>query len=105
MCETICPLLSHMNGLDLSLCCNCQPSSMHNTRISTSNQCTIGAVVVVIVWYISVYNHYSSEFESRSWRGVLDTALREKVCQWLAAGRGFLRVLRFPPPIKLTSMM
>ena len=28
-----------------------------------------------------------SEFESRSWRGVLDTTLCNKDCQWLAAGR------------------
>ena len=31
-------------------------------------------------------------------RGVLDTTLCDKVCQRLAAD-GFLRVLRFPPPI------
>ena len=30
------------------------------------------------------------------------TTLCDKVCQWLATG-GFLRVLRFPPPIKLTA--
>ena len=27
------------------------------------------------------------EFESRWWRGVLDTRLYDKVCQWLATGR------------------
>ena len=27
--------------------------------------------------------------ESRSWRGVLDTTLCDKVCQWLAAGQWF----------------
>jgi len=26
---------------------------------------------------------------SRSWRGVLDTALCDTICQWLAAGRWF----------------
>jgi hypothetical protein len=31
------------------------------------------------------------------------TALCNKVCQWLAAGCGFLRVLELPPPIKLTA--
>jgi hypothetical protein len=31
-------------------------------------------------------------------RGVLDTTLCDKVCQWLAVG-GCFRVLRFPPPI------
>jgi hypothetical protein len=29
------------------------------------------------------------EFESRSWRGVLDTTLCDKVCQWLAMGPWF----------------
>ena len=28
------------------------------------------------------YHHYSCEFESRSWQGVLDTALCDKVCQF-----------------------
>jgi hypothetical protein len=28
-------------------------------------------------------------FESRSWRGVLDTTLCDKVCQWLATGQWF----------------
>ena len=35
--------------------------------------------------------------ESRSWRGVLDWTLCNKVCHWLATG------LWFPPPIKLTT--
>ena len=33
---------------------------------------------------ISAYHHISCEFESRSWLGVLDIALCDKVCQWLA---------------------
>jgi len=35
---------------------------------------------------ISAYHQYSCEFESRSWRRVLDTALCDKVCQCLATG-------------------
>jgi hypothetical protein len=31
----------------------------------------------------------SCEFESRSWRGGLDTTLCDKVCQWLATGQWF----------------
>jgi hypothetical protein len=31
----------------------------------------------------------ASEFESRSWRGVLDATLCDKVCQKLATGRLF----------------
>ena len=38
---------------------------------------------------ISAYHHKSCEFESRSWRDVLDTTLNEKVCQWLKTGRWF----------------
>ena len=35
---------------------------------------------------IIVYHHYSCEFEARSWRGVLDTTLCDKVCQWFSPG-------------------
>jgi hypothetical protein len=47
-----------------------------------------GAVVVVIVWFITTYaigayHPLRCEFEPRSWRGVLDTTLYDKVCQWL----------------------
>ena len=38
---------------------------------------------------ISVYHHKCCEFEFHSWRGVLDTTLCDKVCQWLATGRWF----------------
>ena len=30
---------------------------------------------------ISAYHHQRCEFESRSWRGVLDRTLSDKVCQ------------------------
>jgi hypothetical protein len=38
---------------------------------------------------ISVYHYHSCESESRSWQGVLDIALCDKVSQLLAAGRWF----------------
>ena len=44
----------------------------------------------------------SCEFEPRSWRGVLDTTLCDKVSD-LQQVCGFLRGLWFPPPIKLTA--
>ena len=47
----------------------------------------------------SAYRHLSCEFKSCSWRGLLDTALCDKVCQ---VG-DFLRVLQFHLPIKLTQ--
>jgi hypothetical protein len=42
---------------------------------------------------INAYHHKSFEFKSRSWRGVLDTTLLDKVCQGLATGQWFFRVL------------
>ena len=39
--------------------------------------------------WISAYHHYSCEFESRSWRGALDTKLCDNVCQWRTAGLWF----------------
>jgi hypothetical protein len=38
---------------------------------------------------ICAYHHYSCEFEPRSWRGVLDTTLCDKVRQLFATGRWF----------------
>jgi hypothetical protein len=38
---------------------------------------------------VNFYHHWSCEFEPRSWRGVLDTTLCDKVCQWLVTGRWF----------------
>ena len=67
-----------------------------------------GTIVVVVVGFmttyaVSAYYHYSCEFESRSLPVVLDTTLCDKVCQYLRQVSGFLWVLRFPPPIKLTA--
>jgi hypothetical protein len=49
----------------------------------------------------SAHHHKSCEFEPRSWRSVQHYMIKfvsdlRQVC-------GFLRVLRYPPPIKLTS--
>jgi hypothetical protein len=38
---------------------------------------------------VSAYQHYSCEFEPRSWRGVFDTTLYDQVCQWLATDQWF----------------
>jgi hypothetical protein len=44
------------------------------------------------------------EFESCSWRGVLDATLYDiKFVNDLRQFGGFIRVLRFSPPIKLTT--
>jgi hypothetical protein len=44
----------------------------------------------------------SCEYELHSWRGVLNTPLCDKANDLRQVG-DFLRVLRFPPPIKLTA--
>jgi DNA-directed RNA polymerase subunit RPC12/RpoP len=47
------------------------------------------------VWALKLYSEFSGPawftlmFEPCSWRGVLDTTLCDKACQWLAAGRWF----------------
>jgi hypothetical protein len=47
------------------------------------------------------YHHWCCEFESRSGRGVQHYVM--KFVSDLRQVGGFLRVLRFPPPIKLTA--
>ena len=49
---------------------------------------------------ISAYHHWSCEFESGSWRGILDVI---KFVIDLQQVGGFLQVLQFPWPIKLTT--
>jgi hypothetical protein len=53
-------------------------------------------------WMYS-YRHYSCEFKSRSWRDVLYTTLWDNFVHDLRQVGGFLRVLKFPPLIKLNA--
>jgi len=60
----------------------------------------------MVVWFtttyaISAYHHWCCEFESRSWRGGQHYVI--KFVSDLRQVDGFLRVLRFPPPIILTA--
>ena len=50
---------------------------------------------------ITDFHHWCYEFESRSGRGVQHYVI--KFVSYLRQVKGFLRVLRFPPPIKLTA--
>ena len=52
-------------------------------------------------YVISAYHHWCCEFESRSERGVKHYVI--KFVSDLRQVGGFPRVLRFPPPIKLTA--
>ena len=54
-----------------------------------------------ITYAISTHHHECCEFESRSGRGVQHYVV--KFVSDLQQVGGFLRVLRFPPPIKLTT--
>jgi hypothetical protein len=38
---------------------------------------------------ISDHHHENCEFQSRTWQGVLDATLYDKVCQWFATGQWF----------------
>ena len=48
---------------------------------------------------ISAYHHWNCGFKSRSGRGVLDTTLCDKVCQWLVTDRWFST----DPPVSSTN--
>jgi hypothetical protein len=50
---------------------------------------------------ISAYHHWCCEFESRSGRGIQHYVI--KFVSDLRQFGGFLRILRFPPPIELTT--
>jgi hypothetical protein len=48
-----------------------------------------GSCIYSYTCAISVYHPQRYEFEPRSWQGVLDTTLCDKVCQWLATDQWF----------------
>jgi len=55
----------------------------------------------ITTYVISAYHHQCCEFESRSGRGVQHYVIKLISDLWQVGG--FLRVLRCPPPIKLTA--
>ena len=57
--------------------------------IKSRRGCNRMVVASTTTYAISVYHHQSCEFEPRSWRGVLDTTLCDKVYQRRATGRWF----------------
>ena len=69
--------------------------SHHITQIS----CVYNSIYYYSTCAISVYHHWSCEFESCSWRGVLDTTLCDKFCQWLSTDRWF----SLGTPVSFTS--
>jgi hypothetical protein len=64
--------------------------SLHST-IRGRRGCNRTLVGFTTTYAISAYHHLSYEFGYQSWRGVPDTTLCDKVCQWLATGLWFFR--------------
>ena len=70
-----------------------------------------GVIVVVIVWqfFLFITTYAISAYHHQHWvrillkQGVLDTALWIKFVSDLRQVSGFLWLLRFPSPIKLTT--
>ena len=60
-----------------------------------------GSWIYNYLYAIITYHHWCCEFESRSERGVQHYVI--KFINGLRQVDGFLRVLRFPPPIKLIT--
>jgi hypothetical protein len=59
---------------------------------TTTNFVYILSIFLYVDNYIlakRLFSVFETEFEPRSWRGVLDTTLCDKVFQWLATGRWF----------------
>ena len=61
----------------------------HTWFINGCHGCDRMVVGFTTTCAISAYHYWSFEFEYCSWRGVLDTTLCDKVCQWLVKGRWF----------------
>jgi len=68
--------------------CPSLPSNMSIYLLFVGGCCGIDRMVVgfITTCAISAYHHKHCEFEPRSWRGVLDTTLHDKVCQWFSQG-------------------
>jgi hypothetical protein len=61
-----------------------------------SSDCDCMVVGFTTTYAISAYHHWRCECELRSWRGVLDATLCDKVCQWFATGRVFTTSGTYP---------
>ena len=59
---------------------------MTTYRRSPSHKTSLGFTTT---YAISAYHHQRCEFKPRLWRGVLDAAVCDKVCQWLSTDRWF----------------
>ena len=73
------------------------------TSISKAMKTSPGFMPLTVCYLLVILSR--SEFERCLFRGVLDTTLCDKFVSDLRQVGGFLWVLMFPPPIKLTIMI
>jgi hypothetical protein len=61
----------------------CNQNLYFATKLAKGGRHARGRMLVgfTTTYAISAYYHYRCEFESRTWRGVLNTILCDKVCQ------------------------
>ena len=60
-----------------------------NTTFNNISVILWQSVLLVEETGVPIEDHWSCEFESCSWRDLLNTTLCDKVCQWLTTGRWF----------------
>jgi hypothetical protein len=60
-----------------------------NTTFNNISVILWQSVLLVEETGVPIEDHWNCEFESCSWRDLLNTTLCDKVCQWLAAGWWF----------------
>jgi hypothetical protein len=76
------------------------PDNRTNVNVEACGR-DLMVVGLTTTYAICAYHHWCCEFESRSGRGVQHYVIKFVVYLWQVGG--FLGVLRFPPPIKLTA--
>jgi hypothetical protein len=73
-------------SISFNLCYKCYSNNWKQFSIFIFLNANSGRDRMVVEFTISAYH---CEFEPRSWRGVLDTTLCDKVCQWLTIDQSF----------------
>ena len=110
LCKMIAKLLWHTSTqyhfkFQMHFLVNCQliTNTCHWYKLSSNPTPFYGTVVAVKLPMQSEPTTISCEFKFRSCRGLINTTLCDKFVSNLQQVSGFLQVLQFPPPIKLTA--
>jgi hypothetical protein len=100
---------SHLHNLMIQMINIQQSHEQPHNRVDNSNIIfnLLKAVSIRFglgLWFLTPLSTiFHCEFEFCSWLGVLDTTLCDKFVSGLRQIGGFLWILQFPPPIKLTA--